>query len=111
MPRPITLQTTQDIRTRIQESVVIDDNGCWIWQPPGASHGYGQIMRRAAVGAKQQSLLAHRVSYEAFVGPIPEGLQIDHLCFVPKCVNPEHLEPVTAVENIRRRDAHKAVSA
>jgi hypothetical protein len=50
----------------------------------------------------KRSRAAHRVSYETFVGPIPQGLQIDHLCRVRNCVNPQHLEPVTGVENVRR---------
>jgi hypothetical protein len=45
---------------------------------------------------------AHRRSYERDVGPIPEGLQIDHLCAERACINPDHLQPVTARENIRR---------
>jgi hypothetical protein len=45
---------------------------------------------------------AHRVVYEILVGPIPSGLQLDHICSVPWCVNPDHLEPVTAKENTRR---------
>ena len=47
-------------------------------------------------------VLAHRVYYERHVGPVPEGLELDHLCRNPGCVNPEHLEPVTHAENIRR---------
>lgn len=47
---------------------------------------------------------AHRLAYEGLVGPIPEGLQIDHLCRVRNCVNPEHLEPVTSRENTMRGD-------
>src|SRR5690606_26252710 len=58
--------------------------------------GYGRIV----VGGKQRP--AHRVSYEHFVGPIPDGLLLDHLCRVRCCINPAHLEPVTSGENTRR---------
>jgi hypothetical protein len=51
---------------------------------------------------KPKKYMAHRFSYLKLVGPIPEGLQIDHLCRVRHCVNPDHLEPVTNKENIRR---------
>lgn len=50
-------------------------------------------------------LRVHRVAYELRVGPIPEGMQIDHLCRVRRCVNPAHLEPVSQTENIRRGDS------
>jgi hypothetical protein len=53
-----------------------------------------------------RTLVASRYAYEEFVGPIPDGMEIDHLCFTPGCVNPDHLEPVTRAENARRRDAH-----
>lgn len=86
---------TRSPAERILARVTIDEpTGCWLWDRPG-SRGYAFIH----VGRKRQ---AHRVSYEAFIGPIPEGLTLDHLCRVPACVNPEHLEPVTLAENTRR---------
>jgi len=64
------------------------------WNYTGATwKGYGQF--GVKVGDKWKTMKAHRVSYELLVGPIPEGLQLDHLCRNPRCVNPTHLEPVT----------------
>lgn len=72
-----------------------DGSGCWLWQ--GATHrGYGRVCH------ERRSWVAHRFFYTALVGPIPEGLTLDHLCRVRNCVNPAHLEPVTAIENYRR---------
>lgn len=86
---------------RIKHHVVVDGNGCWIWQiSTDNGSGYGQIT------IDHKVYKAHRVSYEAFVGPIPTGLQLDHLCRVRKCVNPEHLEPVTPLENTHRGVGH-----
>ena len=85
------------LKERIQNSIVIDDNGCWIWQNYLDSGKYGVLC------IAKSMVRAHRASYEAYVGPIPEGLQTDHLCRVTSCVNPEHLEPVTQQENLRRK--------
>lgn len=70
-------------------------NGCWHWTAGRLDCGYGTFY-------DGRKCLAHRWSYEHFVGPIPPGLEIDHLCRVRRCVNPSHLEPVTHRENALR---------
>jgi hypothetical protein len=72
------------------------DSGCWIWTANLNSGGYGQLSFK---GRRAQS--AHRVMYEQLRGPIPEGLDLDHICRRRNCVNPDHLRPVTRAENIR----------
>ena len=68
---------------------------CWLWI--GAkTEGYGLL------SVEGRNVLAYRLSYELVVGSIPAGLTLDHLCRVPACVNPAHLEPVTMRENILR---------
>ena len=75
---------------------IIDDKGCWIWEGSTTATGYGGIKWNG------KSTVAHRVVYSLIKGEIPEGLFLDHLCNVKKCVNPDHLEPVTHRENIQR---------
>lgn len=73
-------------------------NGCWLWTASlSQGTGYGQVRDQHG-----RTKGAHRAVYELLVGPIPEGLELDHLCCVRSCVNPAHLEPVTRVENVRR---------
>lgn len=71
-------------------------SGCWLWCKSMRSDGYGQVLSGRA------KIPAHRHIYERLIGPIPDELQLDHLCRNPRCVNPAHLEPVTQRENIRR---------
>lgn len=71
------------------------DGDCLVWTG-NAPHGYGTFWLDG------RKVRAHRFSYERFVGPIPDGLELDHLCRNTRCVNPEHLEPVTRAENLRR---------
>jgi hypothetical protein len=78
---------------------------CWIWTGSTTDYGHGQFY----VG--QQKFSAYRWLYEQFVGPVPEGLELDHLCRVPACVRPSHLEPVTHRENVLRGVAPTAVNA
>ena len=89
-----TPQESFDARIRKEES------GCWLWTGFIDRKGYGVI----GVGGRKLSKV-HRYSYERFVGPVPNGLQLDHLCRVRHCANPQHLEPVTARENVVRGNA------
>lgn len=82
-------------KERITRNCSVDTRGCWNWHSV-APDGYGRI------GVSYEKKLAHRVSYEDFVGKIPDGLELDHLCMNTRCVNPAHLEPVTGAENKRR---------
>lgn len=72
---------------------VPESGGCWLWEGYVNNKGYGRI------GVGLDVKYVHRVAYEISNGPIPDGLQIDHLCKVRRCVNPKHLEPVTNREN------------
>ena len=73
--------------------------GCWVWNGTINRGGYGVLTVGGRCGAKKY---AHRVAYELFVGPIPKGKELDHLCRNRWCVNPSHLEPVTRRVNIIR---------
>ena len=79
--------------SKIQQS-----SGCWNWVAYKCKKGYGNFRLNGKIRK------AHRVSYELLKGIIPENLQIDHLCKNKACVNPDHLEPVTCIENLNREE-------
>lgn len=88
--------TRRAVDERFFSFVDQETSECWLWLGADQSNGYGHF----SVG--RRTVLAHRWAYERFVGPIPSGLHIDHLCRVRTCVNPAHLEAVTLTENNRR---------
>ncbi len=76
---------------------------CWLWTAGLDAHGYGLFSDIRMTNLRGRAArAAHRWSYEHFVGPVPEGLDLDHLCRVRNCVRPDHLEPVTRRENLLR---------
>ena len=97
---------TNTIAQRIQNNIHISSRGCWEWQGMKDRDGYGTMW--ISDSGKKKIRFTHRMSYEAHVEPIPNDLEIDHLCLNKACCNPEHLEVVTTQENTRRRDlAHE----
>jgi hypothetical protein len=75
---------------------VAEPDECWLWKGTRTARGYGGFWDG------ERMVGAHRFAYELLVGPIPDGLQLDHLCRNPPCVNPAHLEAVTHAVNLQR---------
>jgi hypothetical protein len=82
---------------RFKQKAVPAESGCWTWTGEINHKGYGRIWN----GRRQES--AHRFSYELHHGPIPEGLEVGHLCHNRCCVNPDHLEAMTRQKNLAMR--------
>src|SRR4030095_11980055 len=100
MAMPIEIHIGESTRERFllrQVQIVRRGNWeCWLWRGAYDGRGYGGF------GASDRTYKAHRISHYIFIGPIPSGLVIDHLCRTRGCVNPDHLEVVTSGENTRR---------
>jgi hypothetical protein len=92
----MTYRLARSTPERLWSSFVRDGSGCWIWTRQLNNKGYGLI------SIQNRKRAAHIIFYEIVVGPVPLGLELDHLCNVTACVNPSHLEPVSHAENQRR---------
>lgn len=90
------------VRDRILALVETSEAGCWEWLGSRGANGYGRLTIGSRSDGSRRTALAHRVAYQEFVGPVPDGLELDHLCRNRACCNPAHLEPVTRrVNNLR----------
>lgn len=99
--------TRKPIRVKFWSQVEFadTDDECWVWNGSKSTHGYGQIL------VEGRTMMAHRLAYILEVGPIPDGLVLDHLCRRTDCVNPRHLEPVTDRVNVLRGIGVTAIRA
>jgi len=95
-------KTVVELRAELGDrSIPVPFSGCLIWLGYVDADGYGHIASGDGHSARGRRRV-HRVAYELTKGPIPKGLVLDHLCRVRSCVNPDHMEPVTIGENVRR---------
>ncbi len=90
------------------------NSGCWLWLGNANQNGYGRVSMSRGTrgrGGKTTMVCAHRLAYERLVGPVPTGLELDHLCRNRGCCNPLHLEPVTHRVNSLRGTSAAAINA
>lgn len=93
-------------KINVSSSSFYEGTPCWMWTASRTRWGYGRFS-----DDERRVVCAHRWSYEYFIGPIPAGLTIDHLCRNPACVNPIHLEAVTMRVNNSRADTASTINA
>lgn len=100
------MRRTKPLTTRLFSRLTIDaETGCLLWTGAINKNGYGYISLPGRTMAR-----VHRVMYELFVGPIPDGLELDHLCRVRHCASPAHLEAVTRRTNTLRGESPSALA-
>lgn len=83
----------ETLKNKLLSRVLIKDSGCWEWQGSKLPRGYPRLGKN----------YMHRVSYEIYKGAIPAGMTVDHICFNPPCVNPDHLQLLSPSDNLRRQ--------
>ena len=88
-------------------SKVRKTSGCWLWTGATNADGYGTFHVDRFNG-RQRVAYAHRIAYSLLRGPVPDGLELDHaVCGTRRCVNPDHLDPVTHAVNMQRAAAER----
>ncbi len=89
---------------RFERKYRVEDRGyltpCWVWTGSTHRQGYGTFT--ISIPGPKRTHLTHKIRYEHAFGPVEHGLELDHLCRIVECCNPEHLEPVTHRENVLR---------
>lgn len=101
-------KVTKQAIDRFIDKVEIQDE-CFVWLGSGTGNGYGTFRAGGAGVGNVSPVVSHRWAYEFFVEPIEDGMVMDHLCRNRRCVNPDHLEPVTQGENLKRGYAARAL--
>ncbi len=107
-------QWTKPIPPEVRFWLMVDKReptDCWPWLGSKTGYGYGSFRTGSSKDGSRRHVMAHRFAYESLRGPIPESLQIDHLCRNRGCQNPAHMEPVTQRENILRGEGLTANEA
>lgn len=97
---PLTLGGIEQLPPTVHKWIEVSDSGCWLWTGRDSGHGY--CHHYVKLENFRRHVLVHRLFYKVFIGPLIQGLEIDHLCFVRNCCYPPHLEQVTHEENDRR---------
>lgn len=92
------------IKERLRSKTLKDSKGCHVWQGKTINKwGYARILVGSRTDGSRKMRFVHRIAHEVFIGEIPDGYTIDHLCKNTLCINPKHLEAVTMTENNRRK--------
>ena len=97
--------TASQLERFFRHVMPVTESGCWVWMGSTTLKGYGKV------NIPNRSTMVHRVAYEHFKGPIPDGLSVDHACRVRCCVNPEHMHICTNQENVLSGVGHTAMNA
>lgn len=102
MSVPLLLLRLAEVDPLCIDKIEVDENGCWLWTGALYRKGYAKILRKVVPGYPDhgRAWRGHRYIYIKLVGPIPDGMVLDHLCRVRRCVNPDHLRVCTNFENL-----------
>ena len=102
-PIPRHNDPTKTIAQRLWDKAIETDEGCWTWRGAVNSKGYGTTTKVKTGPGRAPRAYAHRMAWEVFNGPIPDGLYVDHVCHNRRCINPEHLRLATPAQNLENR--------